>query len=502
MLCARLPRHPYRHSISYLLDLRNSSLGAGLLISDKKGYRMNSSAGEELLRIVESQFFRHVPYPADWNRYEVPWYTIAHTQLPSLNQSRNRVLLSSVRTQMGDGLGHMYYMYNFEVFLATRLNLSFTHRHSTYQSLTKADKYAVDNFFGWGKGELPREKVWDECVLSYSYYMNTRNAYKCTTCESVEGKGMFGFNHVVKLPSFLVYNCTSKYGWSAQCDELAHKILTENNDTHTIFQMPPGSCDYEGTNTNVSETGPWFYHKYWNLHGRRNGVQWPHEFSPQRSTAVRFRPRHLNLAVHIRRGDFFNETKRRMFPDKVFARTVADVLDIVDSVNGSFALSRPVVHIYSEGRRRPELRLTSHDVHGMDNTYYDETHNPRSSVQWEHLIKGMEKSDERLRGKLRRRVEVMLHISEETMDNMHEMVSADVFIGSDSAMSLGPVYMLSRGVKLLRSGPFRREDPLFAKFDGETGNIITSRHFFNAWRLYEAGNGHSLLYALSRTASK
>lgn len=395
---------------------------------------------------------------------------------------------------MGDGLGHMFYMYNFELFLATRLNLTFTHRHSTYQSLTIGDTYAVDNFFGWGKGEVRREKIWDECALSYTYYMNTRNAHKCTACESVNGQGPLGLKRVVKLPSNLVYGCTSKHGWSTRCDAVAHKTLSEHKDSHTIFQMPPGACDYEGTNTNISETSAWFYHKYWQLHGHRKEARWPREFSAVRDTAVRFDPKHLNIAVHIRRGDFFKETRRRMFPDRVFARTVADVLDIIDSMNGPFVLSNPVVHIYSEGKRDPAQGITAHDVQGMDHTYYDERKVPRSAEEWEKLIKRVDKLDTRVRNKVRQRVKVRLHISEDTLANMHEMVSADVFIGSDSSMSFGPVYALSRGVKLLVSGPFRRHDPLFAKFDGETGVIVTAKQFFNAWKLYEAGNGHSILH--------
>lgn len=499
--CAIVPNsRPLRHSVSHLLDRSNNTLYTPIFNSKSSHYALNLSLHQATINSATSPYFRYVPYPSHWNRFDTAWYSMASPHLPSLNASRHRLLLSSVRAEMGDGLGHMYLMYNFELFLAIRLQLTFTHRHSRYQSLTKSDPYAVDNFFGWGKGEVPREKVWSECALSYTYTHSGRNAHKCVSCESVATNGPLALKHVVVLPSFLVYNCTSKYRWSARCDQLAHQTLTANNKSHTVFQIPPGACDYEGTNTNVTETGPWFYNKYWRSHGRRLKSPWPSEDSSRlRTKAVRFDPSKLNIAVHVRRGDFFNETKRRMFPDRVFARTISDVLDIVDSVQGVFSKVSPEVHIYSEGRRYPGVGLTAHDVDAMDRIYYDENLKPRSEKYWEGLIKSMLKSDGRLHSNLRQRTKVKLHVSEDTLANMHEMISADVFIGSDSSMSLGPIYMLSRGVRLLVTHQLRPQDRLFATFDSSTGNITTSQKFLDAWILYEAGNGHSLLHLLQST---
>lgn len=496
--CAILPSSPLpRQSVAHLLDRRNNSLYTPILIPQTMNYALNFSLHQAIIRSATSSCFRHVPYPAHWNRYDTAWYSMKPPRLPSLNASRHRLLLSSVREEMGDGLGHMYFMYNFELFLATRLQLTFTHRHSRYQSLTKSDPYAVDDFFGWGNGEIPRDKVWAQCALSYTYSRPTRNAHKCISCESVSADSPLALKHVVTLPSFLVYNCTSKHQWSARCDQLAHQTLVSNNKSHTVFQIPPGACDYEGTNTNVTETGSWFYNKYWRLHGRQLKTPWPRtDSSGVRTRVVRFDPSKLNIAMHIRRGDFFSETKRRMLPDKVFTRTVADVIDIIDSVQGVFSKVNPVVHIYSEGKRLPGFGLTVHDVDAMDRIYYDENLKPRSERYWETLIKSMVKSDERLRGRLRQRVQVRLHVSEDTLANMHEMISADVFIGSDSSMSLGPIYMLSRGVRLLVTHQLRPRDRLFARFDPITGNITTPQKFLDAWILYEAGNGHSLLRVL------
>lgn len=214
---------------------------------------------------------------------------------------------------------------------------------------------------------------------------------------------------------------------------------------------------------------------------------------------MRFDPVYLNVAVHIRRGDFFSQTKRRMLSDQVYASTVADVLDIIGSSGGLFSKTVPIVHIYSEGKLL-ESAYSLHDVEGMDNVYYDENKKPRSAKQWEDLVKKAEKSDERLENKFRKRVKVKLHISEDTLGNMHEMVAADIFIGSDSSMSLGPVYMLSRGVRLLATHPLRTADRLYAGFDPETGHIVNAEMFHKSWALYEAANGQSLLHFMQHSS--
>lgn len=236
------------------------------------------------------------------------------------------------------------------------------------------------------------------------------------------------------------------------------------------------------------------------MHGRRKSRPWPNDVSEKRKDAVRFEPQDMNLAVHIRRGDFFNESSRRMFSDAVFARTLADAMDIVDSAGGIFSKAVPVVHIYSEGKLLPDRAVSSHDVDGMDNIYYDENQNPRSARQWQDLIKSMQKSDERLQNSMRNRVKVRLHISEDTLANMHEMVSADIFVGSDSSMSLGPVYMLSRGVRLLATHPLRRADRLYAGFDPQTGELTNAEKFYRSWMIYEAANGPSLLRFLQQAS--
>lgn len=353
--------------------------------------------------------------------------------------------------------------------------------------------YLQDDFFGWGRKELPREKLWAECALSHSFGEASNIAHRCTSCESVPGDGPLGFQRVVPLPSFLVYNCTSRRGWDTKCDDLAHKVLQKHNLSHTIFQIPPGKCGYEGTNTNMTETGSWYYHKYWQQHGRQFRAPWRRRNPAILKRSICFDPKKLNIAVHIRRGDFFKESKRRMLPDRVYARAVCDVLDIVDTMDGVFARTDPVIHIYSQGKQIPESTLTTHDIDGMDNVYYDENQIERDSRHWESFIKAMKSSDHRLKQDLRGRVKVSLHVSEDTLTSMHEMVAADIFIGSDSSMSLGPIYTLSRGVRLVVTPSLRPKDWLHAQFDPESGCVLTAGKFIRAWTVYEAANSHSLM---------
>eukprot|EP00172_Hildenbrandia_rubra_P003253 Plantae.Rhodophyta-Hildenbrandia_rubra.ctg4966.p1 GENE.Plantae.Rhodophyta-Hildenbrandia_rubra.ctg4966~~Plantae.Rhodophyta-Hildenbrandia_rubra.ctg4966.p1 ORF type:complete len:564 (+),score=46.05 Plantae.Rhodophyta-Hildenbrandia_rubra.ctg4966:252-1943(+) len=434
--------------------------------------------------------------PAAWNRYHYAWVRHAPPKLLSLEESRHRILLSTVRAGLGDGLGHVLYFFNYEVAKAAQLGLTFTFRHNTYQSVTKNDEYAVDNFFGWGEGELPREIIRNECILGHNTTTPDPGSERCYYCQSLAmpGNGKLGMKHLVNIPESLAFKCTGDGGWGPGCSEARDKLLRENNKSHTVFQLPVGRCSYQGTNSAIRETRGYFHSKYWNRHGRRGHV-WPHKDALDRYFKVHYRETDLNIAVHVRRGDFFKEKKRKLIKDSVYQKVLADVLNMIEEESGPFSRVLPVVHIYSEGRKVARGGYL-HDTSQMDSVYYDENGVPRVGNHWQRLLDTFANhlSDFQWPSN----VKVKMHISGDTLTDLHNMIAADVFIGSVSAMSTGLVRALSRGVTLLPGNPDHDSlECCTTRYDADSGQIHLRTQFLKKWRTYEAANGDSLLRALA-----
>ena len=240
-------------------------------------------------------------------------------------------------------------------------------------------------------------------------------------------------------------------------------------------------------------TRGFFHTKYWNRHGRQ-GFWWPHPEARERVYAVNYSEKDLNIAVHVRRGDFFSERKRKMLKDSTYAKIIADVLDMVEEESGPFSRVRPVVHIYSEGRKVYQGGFL-HDTSHMDRLYYDENGIPHTEDHWRKLLDRYAKhlSGHRWPSK----VEVVMHISGDTLTDLHNMITADIFVGSESAMSVGLVRSLSRGVTVLPGFPDHDDyECCSTRFSSNEGILYSRGQFLRKWRAYEAANGASLLRSL------
>lgn len=213
-------------------------------------------------------------------------------------------------------------------------------------------------------------------------------------------------------------------------------------------------------------------------------------------------PSELNVAVHVRRGDFLDpatQEKRDITPDSTFAKVIVDALAIVDAVGGTFAEMPVTIHIYSEGKVKGST-LSIHDVHTQDSKYYDSAGQPRDAEWWRDLI--LETSPHpklAAAHNLKKRLRVVLHISEDTLLSLHEMVSSDIFVGSKSGLSNALVWSLSRGIALIpHAGTIDSEMGrkgyvcCSVAFDNGTGSFIRAL-FKRYWKAYVMANEDSAL---------
>lgn len=449
--------------------------------------------GSSLVRLILSEVNGGTIYkiPESCNRFQTPWIERSRVKLLSPGESNFRYLYSPVRKGSSDGIGHSMGVVNLDLNLAIRFNLTYTHRVADYSSLTKNDKSAVENFFGWGDGEIPRTFIQKEgCISLNQSWPSTTNLYDCFQCDTVRYSGALGIKHLVNIPSNLSSRCPLR----ATCSGDTTEFLLRHPHPNTIFQVPQPTCAAPSTDGSLIHTKNFFYHKYWNRHGT---LVWS-ESKRKPSLRVRYSESELNIAIHVRRGDFLDPETRRtddLIHDETFAVALQNVLVGFRQVGGPFSKLPIAVHIYSEGKLMRHQVPSTHDMDEQDKMYYDSKGHPQNTSWWEHLILNRG----HLKGRqgaafVKNRLRFIHHISEDTLLSAHEMIAADVFIGSKSAMSLHLVWSIAKGIVVVpRSGMFGTELTHFGllcctvPFSQGNGNFSLSL-FRRYWDAYTKAN--------------
>lgn len=443
--------------------------------------------------------------PPSWNRFHTPWFHPPRVHLLTPSQSNHRYLYSSNRIATSDGIGHSMGVINYDFNLALRLNLTYTHRVGEYSSLTVADKSAVERFFAWGDHEVPRTKLQkDGCAPQSGQWPNDTAAdiYRCHVCERPLINGTLGIKHLVDIPPDLVSACRFR---GSACDKSITQFVHKYNKPRTIFQTPKQTCSPPVTDSNFLLTKSLFYHKYWTRHGH---LPWTgHSRSLHSPRPIRLMQHHLNVAMHVRRGDFLEpqiQAKRGITRDATFAKVFVSALSIVDQVGGPFVKMPITLHIYSEGKLKAKQVKSVHSIRMQDQTYYDSHGHPRDADWWKQLIlKTPPNPRLTYPTRLHERLTVILHISEDTLRCLHEMISADIFIGSKSGLSNALVWSISRGISLIpNAGTIDNEIGrkgyvcCSVPFNNNTGAFLRVL-FKQYWRAYVQANENSASRAIA-----
>ncbi|KAI0560347.1 hypothetical protein FGB62_116g024 [Gracilaria domingensis] len=464
--------------------------------------------------------------PGSWNRFNYPWYTPDRVRFLTLEESRYRVLYSPVRPAASDGLGHNSAVMNAEIGVALRLGLSYSHRVSSHGSLTRKNPNAVEEFFGWGHGQIPREFIRDSfCKSSLNMSHGT-----CHVCEGLKRNETFSglqFDNLVELPYNLTYGrmkCVRSGSPSlrGECKKQQDSFLKQNNKSHTIFQMPLVTCATNPADSYFDpKTRAFMFHSYWDRHGVLN-----HNSSADRTgkstiiqkynipilrLAGRRRPLEypehaLNIAIHARRGDFFKETRRNMVSTATFGRVVREFLAIVQEHGGIFARMPVIVHLYSEGAPKEKNRFQGHDISHMTHLYMDSDGAVRDAGWVTQTIRafGSAEVESHRSGNFSEKggprkprrlllfpggLKVKFHIAADTLQSMHEMISADVFIGSESGMSTHIVSTMARGLYLLPTRLVSHESECCqVTFSPRSGLLANPEHVKVFWGAFAGAN--------------
>ena len=432
--------------------------------------------------------------PAFQSRFNTPWFASERVRFPTLEESRFRLLYSAVRTAGSDGLGHAMATINADVSTALQLGLSYSHRIGKHGALTQENVHAVEEFFGWGADELSREIVRGSCAPMVNVSDKT-----CPVCRYIAHReddevSVPRFKRLVQVPKRLSYALYSALPNEQLRTKISTRFTRAHNTSHTIFQMPADLCaSMPALSRFTWRARAFFFYKYWDLHGLREVHHTPDAAShghrlPRLRGAPRrpeLRQHELCVAVHVRRGDFFR-VGRPMTPSNSFLNALGTVMRAVHRRGGAFARMQVVVLVYSGGVPRA-THTRSHDVRGMHPVYVDADGTPQSAAWWEQQL--LES------GLFSAGVRVELRVARDTLQSLHEMIAADVFVGSASGLSTQIVGSLSRGgVQLL---PQETEDwCCHVAYDIESGRVFNEGKLQLFWNVFADANEDSATRAL------
>lgn len=337
-----------------------------------------------------------LPRESPVSRFDVPWNRTPDVHLPTLAESGHRVLFSSVSSAANSGLGHMLAVMNSEVHTAMLLGLTYTHRLSSYGSLSAKNVMRVDDFFGWGRDEIPRLNVYNSVCGeknngTYDGPWKERGSGKkrklrrpCMECEQIKNPGVsrdhallgMDVRQLIQVPTSVSFHLCNSVS-DPELDSLSCRAVRDfrskyTNVSHTLFHMGAAVCDILPALSDFSRTRGWFYWRYWRAHMRQQNMLQSLRSRPK----LQMSDRELSIAVHVRRGDFLLKQNKRkgrtLVSMKTFAQAVRNVIVVVQSEAGPFSALPVRVYIYSEGKRPAGSRAQdAHDVTKLSNEFVD-----------------------------------------------------------------------------------------------------------------------------------
>lgn len=376
------------------------------------------------------------------SRYLQPWQNLPSLKTLTIEEARHRVLYSPLRVLGSDGVGHGMATKNAEISTAVRLGVAYSHRVPKFGSLSYKNANAIEEFFGWGKGELSGKQLHEEnCEPTPSPISPIRHDISirdCNVCRAIKVSSPLKMKHVVQVPedvSFRPYNVAKPE---------ADRFIAINNESHTVFQMAQDRCGKYPILVDFSTSRSWFYRKYWKQHaveqedfkaqslalfGHPN-VEKIDEESPSSAALVdnplQFNDHEISVAVHVRRGDFFEAKNRKMIVDSTYVNIIRTVQDVIEESGGLFASMPVAIYIYSEGRPKEGGTFSTHVRTALTKEYLDANGTVRDSRWWQMLLRNADPQEagrpKERKGRMLNIPRVELRVSHPTIESLHQMI--------------------------------------------------------------------------------
>lgn len=448
----------------------------------------------------------YVPVSVLANRFETPWRLPHRVSFYTLQEARHRIVYSALREASNEGLGHHMRTIAADVGTALRLEAAYSHHKPSHGSLSRGNADAVDRLFNLGAGHMARNFIRDAvCNIDDRVRYNES---ACPACLSVRSGNVLSITQVITVPRELSYGWTAEDEFSKEGKDKIESFLLKdtNSKSHTILQMPSGDCERHLAVLFVApKVSAYFFHRYWDAHGGAEHVarygRNVMDFGNRRSITD-FNEGELTIVVHARRGDFFKYGRPRV-STLVYGKVIRNFMKIVHKVGGPFSKMPVAVHLYSEGKLKEGLTDDyGHDMSRRTEEYEDAD----GAVLDSEMVRSLIHEDHAFPHGLR----VQMKISMDTIQTVHEMVSGDVFFGSESSLSSVVVQSLTRaGVVLLPTARrkfeaerHRWKEKIRNFFDGDSGALLEEASSTMLWKKFSALNTPSVRRALRSPGRK
>lgn len=399
----------------------------------------------------------------------------------TIEEAGNRAFLSVIGNDSSDGLGHRFLMVNFELNMAHHLRAGYVHRVARYASLTATDSLTVERLFGWIDYPYLRSDILSGCEIKTTVQPCDGGPYAATECRHLlshhTSNTSIYFDRIVRVPDdlseCLAFTDVPRY----QCIQHLQQFARSKVPPRTLLQMTNTLCGSEYRDSNFEHSGRWLRERYWRFHNHSTmldpittitGTSLTNSLrtrSPSKSLKISptrilpFTPSRIQLVVHIRRGDFLFLKNRRLISDAAYAASIATVLRALrlSTVEQDVKQAGIDISIFSEGIPHPHrgrnVVIGQHDVNRMSVIYVTESgqHVQNATDHWLNLVASQQPPPP-MQG-----VDVNVFIATDTVQAVHAMLCADVFIGSESGLSMHVVATLARGIVILPDQPKKKD---------------------------------------------
>lgn len=416
--------------------------------------------------------------PPHANRFDTPWRYPHPLHLSTLPASRYRLLYSPPRYTSPHHLGRHFEAVLSDIAAAHRLSAAYAHHPAPFPHPFSRDSRAIDNLFAWAHGHIRSDFIARSVCLR-----NHSTPRYCPPCHYVRLPNPLALSQAVPVPPMLTHLWTTP-----------HPIHTTNNAVRTFLEGPAGNshtllvtsaskshCPLSSPRGMVQTLAAGYvFSRYWKAHGDIS----PSKYVPRRPTPFS-QEREFVVAIHIRQALRF---RRRHIRTSIrgYGIALSRVLGIVRAHGGPFALMSVAVHFFSDV-----------SVNGTRNLFQDID----GTLLTRHDLEELLLPDPSLSSQGFR---VVMRVASSIVSSVHEMVSADLFIGCPTRMSTMVVQTLSRAAVVLL--PIRRCETERinggrntnnrAYFESETGELVYDVGVRGLWRLFAFYNGFSAKRAL------
>lgn len=223
--------------------------------------------------------------------------------------------------------------------------MTYSHRVSRYGSFTLLDPEAVERFFGWAyePNVLLRHRLFKTVCSKLTWRLLDKNCYEpLPFCEKLKADNGL-VDRMVTIPEHVIMCMKEPDAKTRNCPKLLRDFTNKHPQPRTLFLTPTTLCSWKMYWSSQKDTRSWHFERYWSQ--KRRSM---------------FNPTEINIALHVRRGDFLRLSHRTSISDHSYALLVRQIVASIEDAEKIDKEERDLrfrVHVYSQGLVNPSRTM-------------------------------------------------------------------------------------------------------------------------------------------------